>query len=297
LKRFAIFPISYPAILGSSFAGSVVSVGSAVTRFKVGDRVVVSRSNSTSADNRFGAYQKFPLASEASTARLDPSVPFHDASATVANLATIVSALSIHLKLPLPSLTSPAAPSGKKILIYGGSSSVGGLGVKYASDAGYQVITTSSPANRSFVKASGAAHTVDHTLPAEKLLAELKSNGPYDAIFDAIGTPEVTSLIGKLLADEGGIYYTTLPPVNGDGLPPNVERRFASYRAVMEEEANAKINQWFYEEYLPYGLATGKIIPTRTVVAEGGLEGVQGVLNRLNAGGVSGRKFVLNPQG
>jgi NADPH:quinone reductase-like Zn-dependent oxidoreductase len=33
-------PISYPHVLGSDAAGTVVKVGSGVTRFKEGDRVI-----------------------------------------------------------------------------------------------------------------------------------------------------------------------------------------------------------------------------------------------------------------
>ena len=152
------------------------------------------------------------------------------------------------------------ASKRKKILIYGGSSSVGALAVKSASDVGYNVIATSSPSNRDFVSKHGAAHVIDHTLPFDQVLLSLIFRGPYDAVFDAIGTSAATELLGALQAENGGVCHTTLPVVGREKLPANVERRFASYPDALEKEHNADIRTWFYETYLPKGLADAKII-------------------------------------
>ncbi|MCJ1371125.1 hypothetical protein MMC20_002340 [Loxospora ochrophaea] len=293
-----MFPIPYPAIFGLSFAGTVQDLGQGVTGFKIDDRVVVNRTGSRAADFRFGAYQKFPLAFEGTTVKLGPDVSFDDASATIMNLATAVSALAIHMKLSRPSLGATATPSnGKKILIYGGSSSVGGFAVKFASDAGYHVVTTSSPSNQPFVSSLGAAQVINHSQPTKELLAELESSGPYDAILDTISIPDTTNLIGELLKGQGGVFYATQPPFGPEKpFAANVERKFASYHSSLEEDANSDVGKWFFEKYLPQGLATGTVVPTRVAKIDGGLASVQGVLDKMMAGGISGKKLVLNPQ-
>ena len=111
-----------------------MKVGSGVDSTKPGDRVSVARWGKIVSDARFGAYQKYPLAIEENTAKIGPGVQLDDASGVIINLATVVSALSIHMGLDRPPITGKAAASGKTLLVYGGSSNLGGLAVKYVED-------------------------------------------------------------------------------------------------------------------------------------------------------------------
>ena len=293
--RFGIHPIPYPAILGTSFVGTVERFGANVTQFEVNDRVAVNRPSRFLGDPRFGAFQKHALASVSSTAKLDHSVPLQSAAAIISNLAAVVSALSVHLKLERPALADPTLIPfrGKKVLIHGGSSSCGGLAVKYVIVAGYNVITTSSPQNHAFVASLNPTHIIDHTLPASEILEALQFHGPYDAIFDTIGLAPVTNIFRQLLIDTGG-EYNTLIPMAGDEepLPSNIARKFAAYYNALEE-AHEELSQWFYNACIPRGLAEGWIVPTRQVNVEGGLGGVQGALDKMGAGGISGHKPVM----
>lgn len=273
-----------------------MKVGSDVDSTKPGDRVLVARWGKIVSDARFGAYQKYPLAIEANTAKIGPSVHLDDASGVVINLATVVSALSIHMGLDRPPITGKAVANGKTLLVYGGSSNVGGLAVKYASDAGYKVITTSSPANRHFVATRNPTYVVDHVETLENVVAELKAHGPYDAVFDAIGTPAATAVIGGLLAETGGVYYSTLPSGKDDKLPGKVEKRSASYGLKLNEPANRHIKKWLLEEYLPQGLSNGNIFPSPILKLQGGLSSVQEALDRLSPNSTSGVKIVIDPQ-
>jgi NADPH:quinone reductase-like Zn-dependent oxidoreductase len=272
-----------------------MKVGPDVDSTKPGDRVSVARWGGAS-DARFGAYQKYPLAIEANTAKIGPDIQPDDASGVMINLATVVSVLSLHLGLDRPPITGKAVANGKTLLVYGGSSSVGGLAVKYASDAGYKVITTSSPANKHLVAKRNPTYIADHVEAPENILAELKAHGPYDAVFDAVGTPAATVVICGLLAETGGVYYSTLPPVKDEKLPDNVEKRFASYWLKLNEPVNRHIKNWLFEEYLPQGLSNGNLFPKPILKLQGGLSSVQEALDKLSTNSASGVKIVVNPQ-
>jgi NADPH:quinone reductase-like Zn-dependent oxidoreductase len=273
-----------------------MKVGSDVDSTKPGDRIAVIRAGKTATDARFGAYQKYPLALEANTAKLGPGVKLDNASGVITSLATVVSVLSLYMGLQRPPLIGKAKVNGKRLLVYGGPSNVGGLAVKYASDAGYTVITTSSPKNKLFVATRCPEYIVNHTETSEKVISELKTHGPYDAIFDAIGTPAATAIIGGLLAETGGVYYSTLASGEGDKLLGNVEKRFAIYTGKISDPANQHIKKWYMEEYLPQGLSNGNIFPNRILKLEGGLSSVQEALDRLFSSSASGVKIVVNPQ-
>ena len=295
-QRYLILPKPFPTILGTSFAGIVQEVGEGVISFAPGDRVVARRSGKTSNDARYGPFQRHVLATIGTASKLSPDTPLEPAAASIVNLSTMCSLLSVCLKLDHPSLSRSSAPSPEnakiKVLVYGGSSSCGSLGIRYASDAGYTVVTTSSPQNMAFVAQLGAAHIVDHTQPAEKIVAELKAHGPYDAVVDCISTPETFAIAEKLVPEKSGELYGLLPDM-GYKFQLGVAYKFFSYSAMLQEEENVSLGKWLYDEYLPKGLANGRVVPTRHVTRAGGLGAVQGTLDELLDQGISGKKFLV----
>ncbi|MCJ1250091.1 hypothetical protein MMC30_007317 [Trapelia coarctata] len=297
IQKFGTYPIPYPDILGTSFAGLVESVGPDVATFQKGDKVAAIRIGKNIVNPHFGAFQKYGLATISSTAKLLPSTPLPEAAAVILNLCAVVSALSIHLSLARPPLSGAPEPQGKKVLIYGGSSASGQLAVKYATSAGYTVVTTSSPQNREFVTSLGPAYIIDHTLPPADIVAELNAQGPYHKIFDTIGLPPVTDIMVEYLSSLGGGSYNTFIPLLGSEkpIPENVERKFAPYSWAFEEDAHKHVAKWFYEEYVPQGLENGLIVPNRLEVIEGGLGKIQDALDLMLRGGVSGKKLVMDP--
>lgn len=64
------------------------------------------------------------------------------------------------MKLQLPS-TSPK-PTGKTLLVWGGSTSVGGSAIQLAVAFGYVVFTIASPKNFKYVKGLGAKQVFDY---------------------------------------------------------------------------------------------------------------------------------------
>jgi hypothetical protein len=226
-------------------------------------------------------------------------VPLEEGATAILNLAAITSALHVHLGLDLPSLSGKPSPKGKKVLIYGGTSSCGGLAIKYATTAGYEVVTTSSAKHKAYVESLSPSHIIDHSQAPEILLNEIKEQGPYDAIFDTIGTPLVTNLLFDYLGTlGGGSYNTIIPPVGSEKpTPANVERKFAPYNWAFDEPKHQKLARWFYEEYVPKGLESGVIVATRPQLVEGGLEMAQHALDLMDQNQISGHKLILYPSG
>lgn len=248
-------------------------------------------------DNKFGALQKYALALEENTLKLEPEISFEDASGVIANLATVVSALNIYMGLSLPPITGKAPSNGKRVLVYGGSSAVGGLAVKYASDAGYEVVTTSSMANKKLVEERNAAHIIDHCQSKEDILRELRAHGPYEGIFEAIGSQTTTQLMVELLRESGGQFFSTSPSPGDDQIPNNVQKKWAGYsETLVSQEANRALRGWYMENYFPKALKNRSVWPNPALWLKGGLNSAQEALDLLYEGKVSGKKIFLNPQ-
>ncbi|KAK5412774.1 hypothetical protein LTR06_005745 [Exophiala xenobiotica] len=293
IQKSALIPIPYPNILGMSFAGIVEDVGPDVTDFKRGDRIATIRDGPKAADPRFGAYQQYALASQTSTSKLPDGVTLENGATSILNLAAVATALSIFMGLDHPSPTSKAEANGKKILVYGGSSSAGGLATSYATAAGYEVITTSSPKHKDFVQSLGPSVIIDHSQSSEKLVSNIRSHGPYEAIFDAIGLPSVTEVLAEYLHSlGGGTYYSLGFPEKP--LPDNVQCKFAPYSLSLDKPEYRDFRAWFYNELVPRGLQTGIIVPTRPQWVECGLGQAQKALDLMMDGSVSGRKLLMD---
>ncbi|KAH0594572.1 hypothetical protein MHUMG1_07405 [Metarhizium humberi] len=296
IQRLDLFQSTYPLVGGFTFAGTVVDVGPGVTSVQPGDRVAVARWGTAASENKSGAWQQYAIGLEEYLVRLAPETSLEVGSGVIANLATVVSALTIHMGLSKPPVAGRSEPNGKRIFVYGGSSAVGGLAVKYASDAGYHVVTTSSPRNRELVEQRKAAHIIDHTQPREDLVMEILAHGPYDGVFDSIGSSEATQLMGELLRDTGGLFFATGPTPEDNALPTNVQKKWAGYSDILvSEAANKGLRDWYLRSYLPAALKSGQVWPNPAVKVEGGLGSVQRALDLMFDGKVTGSKLVVNP--
>ncbi|RSL54343.1 hypothetical protein CEP54_009941 [Fusarium duplospermum] len=296
-QKIEVHPLTYPNILGLSFSGVVESVGPGVERFSKGDNVAVARPHDKSNDPRFGSFQQYALACADTTAKLPSSEFLESGAKVVLNLATVTAACSHFLRLERPGLDKPTSPRGERILVYGGSSSCGGLAIRYVTAAGYKVVTTSSPKNHEYVASLGPTVVIDHTSPPDKIIQDLQTHGPYHRILDTIGVPPVTNIITKYLSNVGGGCYNTLIPVfpGTNPIPDNVERRFESYSWIFNNPEHEEFKKWYYKTLVPQGLESGVIVPTPSQRVDGGLANTQHALDLMNRGEVSGHKLVLDP--
>ena len=294
IAKLGIVPLQYPAILGSTFAGTVEGVGSQVADFRVGERVVASKKFGVEG-NQYGAYQRFVVVSDIMVSKIpagiDPAVP----ASLMMNLTCVVGLFTGRVGLEKPSLDGQASAKSEKVLIYGGSSSFGGLATRYLSQAGYTVITTSSSKNHNFVSKLGAVTVIDHTVEAETVAAELLAEGPYDLVVDMISQPNTIAVTARVLAAQGGGKLYAMEPAFGpETLPDGVTRVFEPWSNPLYEEKNRGLLEWVLQTYLPNGLSQGAITPLPIEKVDGGLKGVNEALDRLQKG-LSGVNLVADP--
>ena len=195
-------------ILGSELAGRVHAVGSDVSRFKAGDRVVAASATD------FGAHAEYiSLPDDGAVAPLPDDLTYEDAVAITEGALTA-----------LPFLRDKAGiRGGQRVLINGASGSVGSSAVQLAKHFGAEVTAVTSGANAELVLSLGADHVIDYTQE------DYTQNGQtYDIVFDAVGKNSF-SRSKKVLA-EGGVYLTTVPSVAI--VIHSLTSRFGSKKAV-----------------------------------------------------------------
>jgi NADPH:quinone reductase-like Zn-dependent oxidoreductase len=121
--------IKLPFVFGDDCAGTVVEVGQGVNTLKVGDRVLglaVSfdkRSNKSSE----GGFQEYTVFRTSLVSKIPGWMSFESASVIPLGLATAACGLFLEdfLGLQLPTAPEPQKPTGKTVIIWGGSTSVG----------------------------------------------------------------------------------------------------------------------------------------------------------------------------
>ena len=164
-------------VLGFEVAGLVEAVGGAVTGFRPGDRVVVSRGF------KFGCHAELVTVDEqGAIARIPDDLSPQDAVSLCFGGAT---ALHFFRRAEL-------AP-GETVLINGASGAVGTMAVQIAKHTGAEVTAVCSGANASLVEDLGASHVIDYT--AE----DFTRNGRrYDVIMDTHGNGPYARVKGSL---------------------------------------------------------------------------------------------------
>jgi NADPH:quinone reductase-like Zn-dependent oxidoreductase len=153
-------------ILGLILCGDVVEVGSAVRRFRPGDRVWAFTKFS------FGAYAEFAcLGEESSVALAPPDVTDEEAAAIAYG-----GLLALHY------LRRGRVRRGDRVLVYGASGSAGTAVVQLSRHAGAVVTGVCGPGNAELVQSLGATSTLDYTCDAAP-----PAGAAYDLVLDAVG--------------------------------------------------------------------------------------------------------------
>lgn len=317
LGDFLFSWIKYPFVLGTDVAGEVVETGPGVTRFKVGDRVAghalgMSESRNTSAESGF---QEYTVLTTQMTTPIPSTVSYESAAVIPLGLSTAACGLfqKDQLSLQYPSLN--ATPTGKTLIIWGGSTSVGCNAIQLAVAAGYEVITTCSPRNFEYVKKLGASQVFDYnskTIIPDLILA-LKGkdtagamtigNGAADACMDILDKCKGNKFISmvsypapptppKRLVLLQNIYYFISWTVAAFF---KTKARGIGYKFVFGDTLVGNgVGKIVYQDFLPKALAEGKFVaaPEPYVIGKG-LEHIQTGMDLVKKG-VSAKKVVIS---
>jgi len=174
-------------ILGMELAGTVESVGKAVTRFGAGDQVFGG------TGFQFGTHAEYACVPENRLESKPVNMTFEEAAAVMFGGLTA-----------LCFLRSANIRNGQNVLIYGASGSVGVFAVQLAKHFGARVTGVCSTANLDLVKSLGADEVVDYT--SEDFS---RAGRVYDMIFDTVGKAGFSR--GLKALKRGGPYVKIAP--------------------------------------------------------------------------------------
>jgi NADPH:quinone reductase-like Zn-dependent oxidoreductase len=284
-------PFRYPGVLGHESAGDVVEVGSNVSRFQVGDRVLAEGTCMATQKDADGSFQLYTAVPEHVASPIPDTLSYENATVLPLGVSTSIMGLYAPdtLELDYPSLNPK--PQGQSILVWGGSSSVGSNVIQLAVHAGYEVIATASKHNFEEVRKLGATAVFDYHEPTiiDDLVTALNGKTLKGA-FDAVGLPETTVPLAKVLlqATEGTKKLVSVlgPPAD---LPEGISFKMA-WAIVSPPELGLAI----YQKFLPDALAKGVYVsfPEPVVVGKG-LEHIQNGMDILSKG-ISAKKIVVS---
>lgn len=315
-----VFPwIKLPFITGTDIAGEIVEVGPGVTRFKAGDRVVAHAVGTGQKYNTStkSAFQNYTVSLVQMTSPIPDTMSYEEAAVMPLGLSTAACALfqTDQLALQSPSPKGGVSATGKTVLIWGGSTSVGVNAIQLAVAAGYEVTTTCSPANFAFVESLGASQVFDYSSPTvvPDIIAAFKHKPTAGAVSIGQGAAEACMDILHVCHGKKFIAMVSYPT------PPMPYKYLVLVRTVWFFGSWMAVN-WFkgrtrgigskfvvgstlvengvgsmiYEEFLPGALGEGRYraVPKPEVVGKG-LECVQTGFD-VQRKGVSAKKVVVS---
>lgn len=205
----------FPLVLGVDGAGIVVSKGSRVRRFRVGDRAY----GYNAGNPKSGFYAEYVALDERKAARVPRRLDLLHAAASAVTGLTALQGIDGALRVR----------RGETVLVFGASGAVGGLAVQFAKRRGARVLATASGRSAAaVVKRLGADAVIDaRSRKAAARLRELAPDG-IDAVLALAGGDELERCL-DFVRDGGRIAHP-----NGIDPEPKVRRgfRIRSYDAV-----------------------------------------------------------------
>lgn len=181
-------PVAMPFIPGGEASGLVTAIGGDVTKFKVGDEVIV-----LTKTNGYAAHVK---ADEDFVLLKPEALSLVEAASIGVNIGTAQSLL----------FTAGKLEKGQKLLIQGGAGAAGAAMVQMAKAAGAYVIATASGKGLELAKSLGADEVIDYKSQDVSTLFN-----DVDLVADTAGG-EAQAKLFKVLKPGGTLLSIVIPP-------------------------------------------------------------------------------------
>lgn len=252
---------------GLDVAGTVVAVGSAVTRFSPGDEVFgISR----------GSFAEYAAVRERKLARKPANLTFDQAAAVPISAGTALQALTDAGKVR----------RGQRVLIIGASGGVGTYAVQLAKAFETEVTGVCSTAKLDMVRSLGADHVIDYTsqdfadgIHKYDLILDIAGNSSLARLRSALAPTGTIVIVG---GEEGGKWTGGF----GRSLRAPLLSLFVRQRLTMLASKERASDQ----ERLTTLIEAGKVTPS--IDSTYPLDGVPKAMRRLEAGDVRGKLVI-----
>ncbi len=198
--------------LGMDVAGTVEAVGSGVSDWEIGDEVY---GEVTSGET----WAEYAVAPAVKMARAPAGVPLEEAGALPAAAMTALQAVRDHGRVQ----------PGQRVLVNGGSGSVGSYVVQIAAADGAEVTAVCSARNAQRARDLGAAHAIDYA--TEDFL---QTDEPYDVLIDIAGSRPLGATLK--VVDPDGIYVTVGAPMDDPWFRPLARLAWSSTRGTFARQ-------------------------------------------------------------
>lgn len=160
-----------PFVPGNEAAGTVAAIGSGVTRFAVGDKVIVA--------TRGNAFAEKCVAHEQTAMPLPDGLTFEQGAGFSVTYGTSFHALKQGADLQ----------AGETVLVLGAAGGVGITAVEIAKAMGARVIAAASTDEKlEFAKAAGADEAINYSnTPLKETVKEMTDGNGVDVVYDPVG--------------------------------------------------------------------------------------------------------------
>lgn len=317
--------IKYPFILGTDCAGTVVQIGDAVTRFKIGDRVLAHAIGMDPTVNKSaeGAFQKFVAIQDNMVSQIPEWMAYEEACVVPLGLSTAACALfqKDFLALDKPGtahpddLNVPNHPR-KVVLVWGGSTSVGCNAIQLAKAAGYDVIATSSPHNFEYMHMLGASTTFSYKSETvvqdiTKVLSQKTvagaiaiGNGSTEACMDILSKTRGTKFVTQVsfpfppkIPSTNAEFIRALAGLLWSNIFIFIKSKISGVKTKIvfgSALAHNEVGEMIYQDFLPDALNEKRFLPApNPIVVGNGLERIQEAMNRHMHQAASAGKYVV----
>ncbi len=184
-------PLSFPAIMGSDFAGTVALVGAHVTTVREDAQVY----GITFGGGSYAQYLR--VLAEGEFAALPASLDFvHAAALPMAGMTA------------LGALDTAALAKGAVLLIVGGAGGIGTFAIQMAAQLGAHVIATARTEDQEYLRGLGAAETVDFTQGDVVEAVRTSHPGGVDAVLDVVSGAAAIGHVAQALRPGGRLLST-----------------------------------------------------------------------------------------